>query len=252
MMFIFPIQGFSQSGFDSKDDVEALYDRIDKEGEQRKQKIKKRKKIIRRKSRRKGKLAVLSDLEPFSDIAVVQRRFLPTSGRYELSSLLAVGMNNPFFNNVGLAFKGSYFFNTHYAVEVDYFALSPTKKSISKGLEDQTINTFGAFSNTYYGGSFKWTPFYGKTALLNKTIFHYDTYFIIGAGITNTDFEDAFTLTFGAGQTYAFNKSMALKVDLSMHNYTAKANQAGTITASQNDIFLSIGASFYFPEATYR
>lgn len=62
------------------------------------------------------------------------------------------------------------------------------------------------------------------------------------------------TIHLGTSQVFALSKGMAFRWDLiwNMYQATAKDDLGNTETLSQNDLFLGIGMSFYFPEATYR
>lgn len=247
------VQGVVNAQTSENSEIENLYQQT--EDKQVSKVRKKRKRRAKRSFKKQGALSELSDLEPLADIAVMQRRYLPTSERFEFSTLLAIGTNNTYFNNLGAAFKLTYFMSTKHGVEGQYYALSPSKKEISNDLESYGVKPFVASANSYMGLAYKYTPIYGKTAWRNSSIYAYDTYVVIGGGITGTDEEDAPTIHLGLGQNFAVSKSLAFTLDVSMNSYSATATSAfsgGKITSTQSDIFVSLGASFYFPEATYR
>ena len=103
--------------------------------------------------------------------------------------------------------------------------------------------------------AFKWNPIYGKITWLNKSIVPFDLNFNAGFGMTSTT-EDEMepTIHFGTSQVFALSKGMAFRWDLiwNMYQATATDDLGAKETLSQNDLFLGIGMSFYFPEATYR
>jgi outer membrane beta-barrel protein len=104
--------------------------------------------------------------------------------------------------------------------------------------------------------AFKWNPIYGKITWLNKTIVPFDLNFNIGGGVTFLANNDtAPTLHLGTSQVFALSKGMAFRWDLIWNAYQASVTEATTkakSTLSQNDLFLGLGMSFYFPEAKYR
>lgn len=252
IFLIFNLIGLNQLFANTEDDLEALYEKSTKA---QVKKIRK-KRNLKSKAFKKSKYSLdsLSTLEHVADVAVVQRRYLPTAGRFEISPMLTLGMNNAFFNNIGLGVKATYFFTTRHGIEVQYLLMNPSKKAVTKNLEDISVKTLATSANSYMGATYKWTPFSGKSAFFNKIISHYDTYFVLGGGITATGLEDATTIQFGVGQNYTIDKSLAVKLDVTVNTYSATGLSpfGGRVTSQQSDIFLSLGAAFYFPEATYR
>ena len=112
---------------------------------------------------------------------------------------------------------------------------------------------------SYMGVNFKWVPVYGKMALVEKKIVPYDIYFTGGLGLTGTGEKSGeLTYSFGMGQIFGYSKSLAFRWDLKWNMYSATVqdrNSAGDLvekSGNHNDLFLSFGASFFFPEATYR
>lgn len=232
-------------------EVEALYERVE-------EKVAPRTTPQRREVKEKqfNSLTDLGGLEPFNDIAVIQRRFLPRTQRFELSGSGMVTLNNPFFNNVGLALRGAYFFHEKYGVELQYFFLSTSERSVTEGLKDRSIQTDSLVTaKSYMGAAFKWNPMYGKITFMNSQVVPFDLHFTFGGGLTKTDFSDGeTTIHLGSGQTFALSKAMAVRWDLVWNFYQAEAinrlNQP--ITTSHDDLFISIGVSYFIPEAKYR
>lgn len=198
----------------------------------------------------------ISDLvAPFEDIAVIQRRFLPRSQRFEMSALGLVTTNNQFFNNFGLGLKGTYYFHEKYGVEASYLFLTSAEKDVTKGLKDQSIQTQSLVEpEGYMGVAFKWSPVYGKIAWFQEKIIPFDIYFTPGLGLTKTALgESEPTISIGAGQSFAISKSSAIRWDLNWNFYQATVRIGGSEeTRAQNDMILMIGYSYYIPEATYR
>lgn len=62
------------------------------------------------------------------------------------------------------------------------------------------------------------------------------------------------TIHLGTSQVFAWTKSMAFRWDImwNMYQGTAENNDGSKEKLTQNDLFLGLGMSFYFPEAGYR
>jgi outer membrane beta-barrel protein len=109
---------------------------------------------------------------------------------------------------------------------------------------------------SYYGLDFKYTPIYGKMAFGNKTLTPFDMYFSGGLGQTSYNNGSAPTLHLGTGQIFAMSKAFALRWDFSWNFFQATTyiNSTQTVGSSAifNNLFVLLGASWFFPEATYR
>ncbi|NQY99593.1 MAG: outer membrane beta-barrel domain-containing protein [Bdellovibrionales bacterium] len=234
-------------------EVENLYDTFDKQEARRTR----GKRIKQKEIPEPSRLADLATLEPFSDIAVIQRRFLPKTGRFEFSGSLMASVNNPFFSNLGFGARIAYYFNEKHGVVGQYYFLSNSERDVTSNLEQERgIETKSLTTPKNYAGlAYKWTPLYGKMTWLNRDIVPFDLFFTLGGGTTKTDLGNQEpTIHIGTGQVFAISKGMAVRWDLSWNFYQAEAldDNDETITNSQDDLFLMIGMSFFFPEATYR
>lgn len=235
-------------------EVEGLYDSFDREQTQKQTQQRSRE---RRQEKNIGTLTDLSTLAPFEDVAVIQRRFLPKTGRFEVSPSGMITLNNPFFSNMGLGLRGTYYFLEKHGLELQYFMLSNSSRSVTKNLEEKrNVRTESLIKpKSYMGAAYKWNPIYGKMTFLNDHIVPFDLYFTLGGGMTDTDEESgAPTVHVGTGQVFALTKMMAIKWDLTWNFYSAASTNSNgqKVTSSQDDLFLSVGMSFFFPEAKYR
>lgn len=207
-------------------------------------------------------LTDLATLAPFEDIAVIQRRFLPKSKRFEFSGVLFTNLNNPFFNAIGGGARVAYYFSERWALEGLFTYASTTTRQVTDDLAAPTNGRAGittdniVTSEGYMGGSIKWNPIYGKITWLNKAIVPFDLNFNAGAGVTKTSTgRSEPTIHLGTSQVFAWSKSTAFRWDLMWNMYQATVTYKTSgrqESLNQNDLFLGIGMSFYFPEATYR
>jgi outer membrane beta-barrel protein len=200
----------------------------------------------------------LNQLQPFSDIAVIQRRFLPKTHRFELSAIGQTNLNNPFFNSFGGTGKVAYYFTEQWAVEGMGSGYAIASRQVTDDLKNspQPISTSNTVTpRSYFGAAIKWNPIYGKVSFLNRSIVPFDLNFSFGGGVTQTDrgFSEP-TVHLGTSQIFALNKSFGIRWDIDWNFYQANAvDTSGNATKIfNNDLFIGIGISFYFPGATYR
>lgn len=197
----------------------------------------------------------LNKLSEFKDVAILQRKFLPKTQRFEFYLAPSIVVNDAFFNTYGLNARLSYSFREQYAVELLGMILSSSQRDVTSELRDQRqVNTTTLVSpRSYFGADFKWTPIYGKMSWVNKAITPFDLYFSLGLGQTGTSQGSETTLHLGTGQTFAVTKSFAWRWDFSWNFFSAQSNVAVNKDSQvYNNLFLTLGASWFFPEATYR
>ena len=204
---------------------------------------------------RVNRLSDLSGLSPFSDIAVIQKRFLPKTKRYEFFAGGSTILNDAFFLNMGLNLRLGYYFRERWGVEAVGSILTTVERDITKGLKNRQITTTSLVTpQNYFGLDLKWSPIYGKMTTISQKIIPFDLYFSLGLGATGTNQgTEAPTLHLGTGQIFALSKSFALRWDISYNTFPSSSGTApGQGSAIYNNIFMTLGASFFFPEATYR
>jgi outer membrane beta-barrel protein len=267
-LFVIPV-AFARAQILPREDQQAdagledLYDKYEQqENTQRKKAKEAQDAAVASPERRKeieqevNKLSQLANLAPFQDIAVIQRRYLPKTYRLEMSGSGLFSTNNAYFNNLGLSARLGFYFHERYGVEATYQAVTSTERPITEGLIDnQNIRTAALVEpESYYGLMFKWVPVYGKMAWFQEKIIPYDFYFTPGFGMsTTTGGESESTLSLGMGQLFALSKSFGVRWDFYWNYYQATVNVDGkNEKQNHSDLFLSIGLSYFIPEATYR
>lgn len=195
----------------------------------------------------------LARLAPFSEVSVIQKRFLPKTQRFQFTGAFTTITNNPWFFTAGVSLKAAYYFTEAWGVEGMYNAMSSSARQSANELHDNnnvSADSFG-FPKNYMGLDAKYTPFYGKMSWLNKKIVPFEHYFTAGVGNTSVSTGGSgFTLHFGTGQNFAISKRFSVNWDFSMMNYSAK-DTLGT-NQSFSDLLLTVGMSFFYPEASYR
>lgn len=246
--------GVNGNGSSAEQDIESLYDKEEVKPQTRKAPTNTQRAAG---AKEMQSLSDLATLAPFSDVAVIERRFLPKTKRFEFSGSVFANLNNPFFNSFGAGLRGAYYLTERYAVEgLVAFSATSSREVTDDLLHNRLIRTDNVVTSRGYEIlAFKWNPIYGKMTWLNKSIVPFDLNFDIGLGVTQTsENQSEPTLHLGTSQVFAYSKSMAFRWDLTWNGYSAHAHDdsGSSTTLFQNDLFLGVGVSFYFPEATYR
>ncbi len=206
----------------------------------------------------------LPKLSAFSDVTVIQKRFMPKTNRFQIYGGVDFLTNNPFFDSYGFNGRFSFFFTESLGVEIGMWSHSVSPRTITADLQSKyRITTKTMLSSlSYLGASLIYIPFYGKMTFLDKVIIPYDFYFSIGGGTTETSYLDktAPSIHLGTGEIFSITKSFAWRWDLSYVSYTARipdVKDDGSLVdsgkkQSLGDLYLGIGLTLLFPGASYR
>lgn len=202
-------------------------------------------------------LADLSKLQSFSEVSVMQRRYMPKTGRVQMFGGLSTAVNDPWNTSLGGNLRLAYGFTEAWGIEGSYYFMNSSASLASQNLSSEhgvNAQDFGTMAG-YTGASIMWTPIYGKMTLLNKKIVPFDMYFSLGGGTTSLSATNsvlgktvpasASGLSLGAGQIFSITRSVAFRWDLALNTYSIPS---GTV----NNLLLTFGASLYIPEAHYR
>lgn len=200
------------------------------------------------------KVSDLVQLSAFRDIAVIQKRYLPKTKRFEGYLGLSMVMNDPFFLSFGANGRLAYYLSERYGAEFVYIYLSTSEREVIQGLKSRGILTRTIVSpKSFTGLAFKWVPVYGKVTFLNQKITPFDLYFNFGFGATETNqgkSEPTFHL--GAGQLFALSKAMAVRWDFTWNFFNSSGSGNASTSSVYNNLYLTVGMSFFFPKAKYR
>ncbi len=198
-------------------------------------------------------LSDLSKLQPFQDVSVLQKRFMPKTNRVQFFGGLATVANDPWFLGIGFNGRVGYGFSENWGVELSGYYLGNSAKETTKSLsENLTVGTKSLISTkSYFGLDVVWTPIYGKMSLLQSDIVPFDMYFAAGGGSSMISSESlastqAGTFHLGLGQIFSISRSLGFRWDLSVNSFT---NPSG---GNINNVLLNLGLSFYIPEVRSR
>ena len=211
----------------------------------------------------------LSKLSPFDDIAVIQKRFLPKTSRYEAGIGPMLILNNKFFYIAGFSGRLGYFIREKHGVGVMGYAVHYHPTILSTRLQEgpnKIIPFNHAAPRFFIGAYYKWTPIYGKFAIFNRHIRYFDMFFDFGLGAVNVitarenaDYRPALPMApagrISAGQVFAINKNRGLFWNISYfpYFYQLKHIQSGeTSMQIEHPLGVSFGVNWYFPTVGIR
>ena len=195
----------------------------------------------------------LTDLAPFSDVSIIKKKYLSRTERFQAFGGFTGIVNDPWFSGLGLDGKFAYHFTEAWGLELNYFILSTSERAAAKELHDEHgIEPSSLVTVKNYSGiHLTWTPLYGKMSLSNHRIIPFDILFSAGFGSSKVDHgEGGSTLHFGTGQVFALTKAQAFRWDITWNVVSARPINKPTQTF--NNISITAGYSFFFPEAKYR
>lgn len=203
----------------------------------------------------------LSRLSPFREVSVIQKKYLPKTERFQLFGGLSTTTNTPWFINVGGKLNLGYHFNENFGLELDTLFLTNSEREVTKEILEQhrlQAEQF-VYTKAYYGLDLIWSPIYGKLSHIDGGIIPFDMYFSFGGGIssTNSQEKDVSTIHIGVGQIFAITKAIAFRWDYSINMFQATPVSTGNTGSAPtkgdyNDLVLTAGVSFFFPEAGER
>ncbi|MGZ3649680.1 MAG: outer membrane beta-barrel domain-containing protein [Bdellovibrionota bacterium] len=128
-------------------------------------------------------------LDPDKKIYVVQNRKFTKAQHFEVSTSYGIGMGETYRTQRQWRVRGTYYFNEHWGLSGFWFNNynsendTFTQLRLVSGVVPSVRDT-----NTYFGGSIMWLPFYGKVNMFNQ-IFYIDWHFEAGLGSAGTEID---------------------------------------------------------------
>ena len=200
--------------------------------------------------------SALGKLAPFREISVIQRKYLPKTGRFQLNGSVGTVTNDPFFNSYALGARAGYFLSEAWGIELDYLSMSTSQRQVTRNIRNvKDVITDSLVSiKSYLGVHIVFVPFYGKMTFKNRSIIPFDFFFTGGYGSTRIESsagaESPGTYHLGVGQIFSVSKSFAIRWDFTA-NFFSGAGLDGNRQQFNNLIF-SLGGSLFLPGASYR
>ncbi|MFY2557677.1 outer membrane beta-barrel domain-containing protein [Corallococcus terminator] len=197
-------------------------------------------------------LPPLTDITQEDRVKSVQRKVYRKQGRFELTPLISVSVNDPFYSKVGASLRGAYYL-------ADTLAISARGSLMQVVPSDDVRTAKRTFNSKIYNsvpewsamGDVEWSPLYGKVAFLNS-ILHFDGYLLAGAGVVKTETSSLPgrglnpAADLGLGMRFVAQDFIAVNVALINTSYVDQplGSSKGAI---QNVMTLNAGISLFLP-----
>ena len=205
------------------------------------------------------KFSDLVHLSPFSDVAVIQRRFMPKTGRVSIAALSTFVLSSEYFLHPGIEGHLTYHFLEKHGIELSGYYVFTISREVTNELEDigVRVKELKIFIKSFVGLTYKWMPVYGKIAFYNNQVLSFDTFFNLGGGMSTISGGKVPQITWeptvvaGIGQVFAITRDLGLRWDLRVHMTIPVI----TKTSSNAPVFeglFSIGLNYYYPSAGLR
>ena len=178
-------------------------------------------------------------------IRVIQRRPFLRRKRFELAPVMGTNINDSLVNFFMAGASGTYHLTEVMAVGLTgNWALGS-----ETDLFDSVITEYDVFpeiSKVRWSAvlEYQYAFMYGKFALFNTWIIPWDTYAVLGAGVTQTELATHPTLAVGIGQRYFMNRWFCLNVSLRDGVYNEDYPGGAQIV---NNLVFGAGVSFFLP-----
>ena len=208
-------------------------------------------------------LKELYNLSPTSNIVVLQRRYLPRTGRLDLSPSITLILNSEFLIYTGAGGHIGFYFLEKHGFELRGFYSVYTERSVVSHLRKLNFGTLaGGRTIASVNLIYKWIPIYGKMSWFNGKIIPFEMYLMAGGGSSYADIcvinpqnnkcerrinEWKISTLVGAGQSYAVTRNTAVYWDISHQYYGGFIREP-----HHSDIVLQLGVSFFIPHLEVR
>ena len=189
----------------------------------------------------------------FSDLAVIQKNYMPKSERFQYNLGIITVPSDAFFLTQGLSLRGAYHFNEAWGVEAftSLFS-SSTKAEVTNIADKQMVKVSNLVSLKSFSGISFYNNFaYGKLSIKDERVLPFELFSTGGVGMmmTSKDVSSA-TVHIGIGSLFSISRSRAVRVDLNFAIYQMiDDNNSSSI---ENSTFLAISHSWLWPNPEYR
>lgn len=182
----------------------------------------------------------------------VQRKVYLKKGRFELTPLITLSVNDPYYTKVGVAVRGAYYLADTLSVAARVSAMQVLPEDDVR-IAKRTFQSRIFYSVPQWSamGDVEWSPLYGKVAFLND-ILHFDAYLLAGMGVVNTEMSQvdgrgpSLAADLGIGMRFVARDYLAVNVALINTSYVDQPLNTSK-GATQNLMTLNAGVSFFFP-----
>ena len=189
------------------------------------------------------------------DVAVVQKRLFPKDGRLEFTLYSGVIPNDPFLTYIPVGGRFNYYFVESISLELaGSFTGGPLQldSELTTFLKNQNRANVDILDIQQWraGATVVWSPFYGKLALLQRKLSHFDINLQGGFGVLQTESPPQNGIghnvtelkpegIVGAGFRFFLTDNITLRVDY--RQFIFQKVNGGVATPSE----LTLGVSFF-------
>lgn len=185
-------------------------------------------------------------------IVIIQKNYMPKTGRFSLNGGLTLFPSDVLFKTFGAQLRGSYFFTEKWGVELTGILLSSAKSTELKDLEEKqgvSVANIATLKN-YLGAQVYFSSMYGKYALNDRKIYPFELYQTIGLGQMTTDKGSSPAFSIGFGQMISMSRDSALRADLTLSLFQTE-NVSGA-KQSQSSLLINLSYSSFIPSVGRR
>ncbi|RLB56897.1 MAG: hypothetical protein DRI34_08480 [Deltaproteobacteria bacterium] len=184
-------------------------------------------------------------------IKAIQRKPFIKKGRWDLSPLFVLSLNDAFYQKMGGGASIAYHVADSLGIEL-HAAFVGTIQTDMVTFFQQANQALPKVSQLRYYMTLnaQWSPLYGKLSVFTDEIVHFDAYLVGGFGIAQTETGVKFASNVGLGLRYFLASWLVLKVEVRDLIYTEKLRldvQRTDFTDVQNHVMLAAGVSFFLP-----
>lgn len=191
--------------------------------------------------------------ESTTDMAALQKTYMPKSNRWQLNSGLTLNMSDAFYRTLGLNLKLTYHLTESWGLEVFGQMNNSFQRDELNSLQyTQQMSVQNLVTlKSLMGANIYFNTLYGKFSVNDSRIVPYEIYQSLGyVKVTNQDNQEYPGFYLGIGELISLSRSSAFRIDLSWYFYSTK-NILGQ-SVSDDSLFINFGYSWFFPEPRYR
>jgi outer membrane beta-barrel protein len=187
-------------------------------------------------------------------VKAVQRKGFLKRGRFELTPILALSVNDAFYQKFGGGLRVAYNVADSFAIAARGLYYEPLRTDnvrLGKVAFQGQLLTSQLYGQAMIDGV--WSPIYGKAAVLGSTIVHFDFFLHAGFGLvwSATSVEPRnegphLATDLGGGVRFYPKEWMAFELGLSGTFYTDRAAE-GVPSVVQKIFVATTGVSFFWP-----
>jgi outer membrane beta-barrel protein len=187
-------------------------------------------------------------------VKAVQRKGFLKRGRFEVAPILALSVNDAFFQKTGGGLRLAYSVQDSFAVAVRGAYFTPFRTdNVREGKQafQSQLLTSQLYGQAMLDGV--WSPVYGKAAFLGDSIVHFDLFLLAGFGAAWSATSDAPrsegphpAAEIGGGVRFYPKEWLAFEVGLAATFYPDQP--IVSVPATLQRVFVAnVGVSFFFP-----